>query len=270
VNVRLIGLSVVLAFAGCAHALKEPPSLEGLGSQGARHAPEEVESLLGRASSLFASRDLRDVRQSAQLWLDAAAADGSRTEGLLGAASALVWLTEHETEPAARLRAATQAVQAAQWCGRIEPAAPACHYWLGAALGVQARERPSTGLSALPQIEESFKRAAATDPTIEEGGPDRALALLYLRAPGWPAGPGDPDLGLDHARKAVALKPDYPPNHLSLGEAFIATGDPNKGHEAYRMALELARKRASSGDPDAREWVEEAERALARVIHERP
>ena len=39
-----------------------------------------------------------------------------------------------------------------------------------------------------------FHSAAEGDPTIEDGGPDRALALTYLRAPGWPTGPGAPDL----------------------------------------------------------------------------
>src|SRR5206468_9879056 len=106
----------------------------------------------------------------------------------------------------ARLRAATRAVQAAQWCERVSAEKPECQYWLGAALGVQAREKPSTGLSALPMIVEAFKRAAVADPALEDGGPERALALLYARAPGWPTGPGDPDLGLEHARKAVEVR----------------------------------------------------------------
>src|SRR5207247_2093769 len=82
----------------------------------------------------------------------AATADDAPIEALLGAVRADVWLTDHESDPEARGRAAAAAVEAAQWCARRRPAEPACDYWLGAALGVQARERPATGLSALPEI----------------------------------------------------------------------------------------------------------------------
>ena len=53
----------------------------------------------------------------------------------------------------------------------------------------------------------------------------RALALFYLRAPGWPKGPGDADLGLEHAREAVRLRPEHPPNLLAPGEALDAVGE---------------------------------------------
>jgi len=205
---------------------------------------------------------LREVREAALVFLEAARDDATRVEGLVGAARAHVWLVDHETESIGRREAATSAVHAAQWCERIEPEDPACAYWLGAALGVQARERRSTGIDALPLIVAAFKKAAVKAPSLEEGGPDRALALLYVRAPGWPTGPGDPDLGLEHARKAVELRPDYPPNQLALAEALMATGDEEGGRTTYQRALELARGRAADGDPEATEWIHEAEQAL--------
>ena len=258
-------LAAMLAASGCVHALKEPPPLAELARSGAQATPAEVNSFLNAAERAYARRPAAvDVRESSRIYLQAAAAAPARTEGLIGAARALVWLADHETAPAARERAATEAVQAAQWCCRIAPERAACQYWLGAGLGVQARERPSTGLSALPKIVEAFKRAAAAEPGLDDGGPDRALALLYLRAPGWPTGPGDPDLGLDHARRALALSPDFPPNHLTLGEALAATGDAAGCASARTKALELAKKNreAPNPDPDADEWVGEAERSL--------
>jgi tetratricopeptide (TPR) repeat protein len=210
---------------------------------------------------LFARRTLLTARQSALAFLQAAAADPSRSEGAIEAARVQIWLADHEPDAEGRQRAATLAVQAAQWCGRIAPSLPVCEYWLGAGLGVQARERPSTGLSALPRITEAFKNAAAGDPSLDHSGPDRALALLYLRAPGWPAGPGDPDLGLEHAKKALDRDPDYPPNLLTLAEALAATGNGAGSREAYRRGLEIARS-LSATDPDASEWIEEAEKAL--------
>ncbi len=254
---------ISLALARCASALHEPPPLPALGGGGTPASPGAVDPLLSRADLLYASRTLEGVGQAADLWLQAARADSSRIEGLVGAARAEVWLADHDPTPEARQAAATLAVQAAQWCLRTAPGSAECHYWLGAGLGVQARERRSTALDALPRIEQEFIRAAEIDPGLDEGGPDRALALLYLRAPGWPTGPGDPDRGLEHARKAVERKPDYPPNLLALAEALSATGNAGGSRESYSQALELARSRGTRGDPDADEWIREAEKALA-------
>jgi len=255
-------LLATAALAGCARALHEPPPLADLAGGGARAAPEDVETLLERAEVLYARRSLESVREAAQVWLQAAAADAGRVEGLMGAVRARVWLVDHETDPEARRGAATVAVRAAQWCKRIAPASSGCDYWMGAALGVQAQEHRTTALDALPKIVEAFQRAADADPNLEEAGPDRALALVYARAPGWPAGPGDPDQALDHARKAAALAPEYPPNQLALAEALVAHGDKVPSRETYEHALDLARVRSAAGDPDAQEWIHEAEEAL--------
>jgi tetratricopeptide (TPR) repeat protein len=255
---------VVLGLAGCVQALREPPPLESLGKPETRPAQaQEVDSLLKRAEILYASRTPESVREAEGLWLTAARADPGRIEGLVGAARAAVWLSDHLTAPEAREESATRGVQAAQWCGRIAPASAECDYWLGATLGVQARERRSTALDALPRIEEAFKRAAERNPLLDEAGPHRALALLYLRAPGWPTGPGDPDRGLEEARQAVSLRPEYPPNQLALAEALVTAGNSGEAARAFSRALELARNGTASGDPEAAEWIQEAERGLS-------
>jgi hypothetical protein len=206
---------LLLAVVGCAPAPRQPRPIEELAEPRGARSQEEVTGLLARAEVLFSQRDLEAVREAAAIFLDAAAADTARTEGLVGAARAEVWLAEHDPDPAPRKRATTEAVHAAQWCEQIAPRSAVCAHWLGAALGVQAREQPLTGIAALPRIKEAFERAAGGEPTLEEAGPDRALALFYLRAPGWPGGPGDSELGLEHARKAVALRPEYPPTSSS-------------------------------------------------------
>jgi tetratricopeptide (TPR) repeat protein len=218
--------------------------------------------LLRQGEILYARRSLAAVQDASGVYLQAAQADPTRIDGLVGAVKSQIWIIDHEPDRTRREAAALLAVQAAQWCQRIAPTSPVCQYWLGAALGVQARERSSTALDALPRIEEFFRRAAEADPQIEEGGPFRALALLYARAPGWPTGPGDPERALAEARKAVALRPDYPPNQLALGEALDLNGDAQASHDAYSRALELAKSREATGDPDAAEWIQEAEKAL--------
>ena len=223
----------------------------------------DVDSLLRRGEFLYAKRALPEVREAVTLFLAAARADPSRIEGLLGAVRAQAWLVDHQAAASEREAAATAAVQSAQWCTRIDPQSATCEYWLGAALGLQAREKRSTALDALPLIEQAFRRASEMDPGLEEGGPHRALALLYARAPAWPAGPGDPDRALEEARHALEIAPDYPPNLLALGETLKNLGDEAGARDAYTRALEQAQERLRREDPDASEWIEEARKGLA-------
>jgi hypothetical protein len=253
-------LAICLLSCGCASALRAPDELPEL----PQATTSDIGDLLGRAQRLYGERGLPQVAEAAQLWLQAAEADSSSIDGLVGAMRAFVWLADHESESELRRSAARQAVDAGQVCEQRAPRSPECLYWMAISLGVQARERRSTGLDAVDLMVERLQAAIETDPGLDHGGPHRVLALLYLRAPGWPTGPGDPDLGLDEARLAISEDPEYPPNRLCLAEALVATEDPESGRREYLAAAELAREWLERGAPDAIEWLEEAERYLSR------
>lgn len=190
-------------------------------------------------------------------------ADEAEIQRLAADVHAKIRLAEHEPDAGARAALAVAAVDEGQACAARVPGSPACDYALALALGVQARERPSTAKEGLKLMVERLRRAAGADPSIDQAGPDRVLALVLLRAPSWPLGPGDPEGALDPARRAVALFPDHPPNQLALAEALLASGAPDQGRAAARRGLELARGRP--GDPDAARWIREAERLLGRA-----
>lgn len=259
-----VGALVLLAAASgaCVPALREPPSIGELAGGGERR-PVEVDRLLADAAEQFARRTPKTVRRASNLWLDAAAADPSRLDGFVGAARSRVWLGVREDTASERLAAARSAVQAAQLCLARAPDDPECSYWLAVSLGVQARERPTTAHDALPRIIALLDDVAAREPLLDSGGPHRVLALLFLRAPGWPTGPGDAELALAHARSAVAVAPDYPPNLTALAEALAARGERRGSREQYERAATLAREWIDR-DPDAREWLDEAEGRLRR------
>jgi hypothetical protein len=162
---------------------------------------------------------------------------------------------DHEPEPAERERLAVAAVDAAQPCGPE----PACAYWLAVAIGLQARERPSTAPDGIPKMLELLATAEAAAPALERGGPARVAALVLLRAPGWPFGPGDIEAGLEAARRAMGIDPVHPPNRLALAEALLRSGDRHGAEAEARAAAEAAR---ASDDPDAADWVRDAERLL--------
>src|SRR5262249_50751867 len=159
--------------------------------------------------------------------------DDGRVEGLIGLARVSVWRIEHTEDENERQALVPVAIQAAQWCGRRLPDDPRCDYWLAIALGLQAREHPSTAHDAVGRMVDALRRAIGRDPRLEDGGPHRVLALVLLRAPGWPLGPGDHEEGLREAESALALFPDHPPNQIALGEALRRNGRPAEAQSAY-------------------------------------
>ena len=103
------------------------------------------------------------------------------------------------------------------------------------------------------------RQSPLTGVTIH-GGPARVQALVLVKAPGWPLGPGDPDAGLAAARRAVEIDPAYPPNTLALAEAMSKTGDAGGARRAYSQARELAAALPASTDRD--DWLREVDQGL--------
>jgi hypothetical protein len=172
--------------------------------------------------------------------------------------------TQHEPAADARRALTEKAVAAGQRCEQVAPESPLCDYALALALGVQARERHSTATQGLPLMVELLKRANGNDSRQDKAGAARVLALVLVRAPGWPLGPGDSDAGLKAARQAVALFPDYAPNQLALSEALLVTGDAAGSRAAANQGLELGRLAVSAGnEQDANDWVRDGETLLA-------
>ena len=271
--VAIVVLVAAVLLAGCASALREPPPVAMIGgATAADEAPTpgsaDIPHLLREAEGCFGRRpDPVEVARARTLFLAAAQADDTRVEGLLGAARVTAWLVEHEADAARRAVLATEAVQVCQWCLHRAADSIECRYRLALALGQQARERPATAADALPRIVTLLEEVVSAAPLLDDAGGHRVLALLLLRAPGWPAGPGDPERGLEHARAAVGLAAEHPPNYLVLGEALGSNGQRQEARAAYRRAEELARRRIAAADTDAAEWAVQAE-AAARGLQD--
>ena len=88
-------------------------------------------------------------------------------------------------------------------------------------------------------------------------------SLLYVKAPGWPVGPGDLDAALDLLHRAAGDYPDHPLNHLYLAYALVDAGERGRAREALLRARELCQAERF-GDFAAR-WREEADQLLVRA-----
>jgi hypothetical protein len=168
-----------------------------------------------------------------------------------------------ETDSKIRDQLAADALQNAQACLERAPQAAACLYYDGVALGLKARAHPLQANEALKSMLDALGGAEAADPAYDQAGPARVKALVLIKAPAWPLGPGDVEAGLAAARRAVALRPDYPPNVLALAEALAKTGDVHGAQESYRRARDLVQALPSS--PDRDDWLHEADQALGKL-----
>ena len=168
-----------------------------------------------------------------------------------------------ETDSKVRDQLAADAMQNAQACLEHAPQAAACLYYDAVALGLNARAHPLQASSVLKSMLETLSSAEAADSSYDQAGPARVKALVLIKAPAWPLGPGDPETGLAAARRAVALRPDYPPNVLALAEALAKTGDAHGAQDAYRHARDLIQALPPSRDRD--DWQHEADQELSKL-----
>ena len=171
--------------------------------------------------------------------------------------------SDHETDSKARAEIAADASRNADSCLALQPQAVACLYGRGIAFGLEARAHPTRAGEFLSNMLDALARADAADPAYDAAGPSRVRALVLLRAPGWPLGPGDADAALVAARRAVALKPEYPANLLALAEALAKTGDGSGARDAYSRARDAAIAMPTSEDRDA--WLRESDQGLAKA-----
>ena len=170
--------------------------------------------------------------------------------------------SDHESDAKVRGDLASEADRDADACLAREPQAAACLYGRAVAWGLQARAHPTHAGEFLNNMLNVLTQAESADPNYDEAGPARVRSLVLIRAPGWPLGPGDADAGLIAARRAVSLRPQYPPNLLALAEALAKTGDANGARENYQRARDAAQALPAAADRD--EWLRDADQGLQR------
>jgi hypothetical protein len=169
--------------------------------------------------------------------------------------------SDHENSAQVRAQLADDANRNAQACLDQSPQADACLYYHGIALGLSARAHPLHAADSLESMLAALAAAEAANPALDQAGPARVQALVLIKAPAWPLGPGDPEAGLAAARRAVSLQPLYPPNELALAEALVKNGDAAGARQTYARARELIRALPPSADRD--DWLRQADQALA-------
>jgi len=123
---------------------------------------------------------------------------------------------------------------------------PVAAYYFGTLLGLLIEEEGLTAAGEVPRFQEAIERALKK-PDTDLGGPVRAMGMLYLRAPAWPAGVGDLELSLEMLERAGQEYPDHPENHLFYAYALEEDDQINEAREELRSA-EVAISNGQWGD----------------------
>jgi tetratricopeptide (TPR) repeat protein len=177
------------------------------------------------------------------------------------AAQSAATVAENDSHPDKRREAAKHGIVAARKARELKPDRVEGHYWYAVNIGFLADVDRSYGLDAVAEMEPALKRAGEIDERYDGAGPLRVLGVLLLRTPGPPVSIGSPRKGLRLLQRAVELLPDYPENHLYLGEALREAGRADEAKAAWQKVLALP---APAGrQADAEQWKKLARNLLA-------
>ena len=92
---------------------------------------------------------------------------------------------------------------------------------------------------AMKIIESRMLQLIENKSTFFYDGPDRVLAILYMRAPGRPLGVGDYDKALKHMERAVRVESHWLENQLYMAELEFRLG--KKHNDPARLKRARAR-----------------------------
>ncbi|HTY94202.1 MAG TPA: tetratricopeptide repeat protein [Steroidobacteraceae bacterium] len=171
---------------------------------------------------------------------------------------------DHARDAAERARWLATAAGHARQCVVQAAEDGACHYAQAQVLGLTARERPLQANSLLKDMLVSLARAEALDPALEHAGPARLTAIVLLRAPGWPLGPGDADAAVAAARRAVDRDPAYPPNLITLAQAQARTDAADQARSTFGRARLAVQAWSEPGNEPA-QWRKDVEQGLREL-----
>ena len=255
-------IALALLLAACASVPAAPPAPVATLPSLAVSAPPTRD--LAAPAAQGACRRLVSPAERAQGLVDArvahARAPGERAVGL-ALARCTHLAADSETDDA-RIIALSEEGMAALTRASLAADDAEAAYVYALNLGLYVRARGMTAVGRLSELVARL-RLAGQQPALDEGGPLRVLGLLYVKAPGWPMGPGDLEAALDLLRRGVRDFPDHPLNHLYLAYALVDAGQRTQARAELTRARDLCRPERF-GEWAAR-WRDEAEQLAERA-----
>lgn len=167
-------------------------------------------------------------------------------------------LAEFATNHTQRAALAREGIAASRSVIQREPTVAPAHYYLALNLGQLARDRSLSSLRLVGDMEKALLTARTLDPRFDFAGADRALALLYFEAPGWPISVGSRKKARQHFEQTLELSPDYPGNRLNWLAALVEWGEDSAwaAERAKTAAVLEAARTTLTGQVWQASWME--------------
>ena len=136
-------------------------------------------------------------------------------------ARAAFWLIEYGGKNIDEEEMARHGYESAEKLIASDPSRAEYSFLAGAHMGIMIKHSLRPSVIRLRKVRDFFENAAKLNPRLNEGGPLRALGMIYVLSPPWPAGVGDIDEGIDTLKQAVQMFPTCPENHIYLAKGYI-------------------------------------------------
>jgi tetratricopeptide (TPR) repeat protein len=180
-----------------------------------RHYEQLV--LEGRGAFLTETRTPAAVELSHARYKQALELRSDEYEVLWQAARTAVWLGNFGPEKGQDDKV-RDGLSYANTAVELKPEGEEALFYHGVLAGKLAELDNAYGLSGLKIIQQRMRQLIEKKSTYIYGGPDRVMAIVLMRSPGWPIGPGDWDLAEKHMRRALEIDPNWPENQLYMAE----------------------------------------------------
>lgn len=180
-------------------------------------------ALEARGAFLKEPRDLRAVELSERKYEEAIAIRADDYETLWEAARSSMWLGCYGPEDK-RKDHVKQGLEYANTAVKLKPKGEEGLFYQGALAGCLAGLDVMYSADATKIIESRMLELLENKSRYLYGGPDRVLAIVYMRAPGAPLSVGDYDKALTHMQRALKIESHWLENQLYMAELEFRLG----------------------------------------------
>ena len=212
---KLLLLSALL-IAGCSQVPGDSLNTANNISAADNRSYEEL-VLDGRGAFLKERRDIPSVERSHAAYKQALSIRADDYVVLWEAARTAVWLSNYGPEDKQE-DYARDGITWANTAVKIKPDGEEGLFYDGALAGKIAELDMAYGIDGLETIQKRMRQLIEMKSTYIYGGPDRVLAIVLMRSPGSPIGPGDWDEAEKHMTRALEIDPNWPENQLYMAE----------------------------------------------------
>ncbi len=162
----------------------------------------------------------------------------------------------------AKNRSYQSCIRSADEALKLDPQSAIGYFFRGLCRGKQGESQGVwSSLKIIKPFKKDMQAAIQFDPSVESGGPHRALGKLYMELPGLLG--GSLEKSIAHFKEAVRLGPQMGDNYLFLAEAYYQDHQFVPARDVLNKLLQNTQQDA--GHPEVKSIRERGEKLLQKI-----